>query len=401
MNARALAAVATATLLAVLAGALPASARDPEPRVVGGQQTEISEWPWQVAIADPPAPGEDGYDRQFCGGSLVAPTVVVTAAHCAYDFEASEFQPPEAFSVISGRTTLSSDEGAETPVVDLFYFVETASGPAAQSQTEPAAGPALYDPEESEQWDVVLLELDSAAPAPAAPIQIAGAGERDLWEAGDPAFVTGWGSIATAFGPYPDDLQEAEVEIVADGDCEFAYGGSFFVETMVCAGLYPEGGRDSCQGDSGGPLVVPAAAGGFRLVGDTSFGTGCGLPGFPGVYGRLADDPMRSALEAAVLEIAGVDITGEPPPDTAAPETTITKRPKKRGGKRRARFRFVADEAATFACKLDRRPFKPCDSPFRKRVGRKRHRFKVRATDAAGNVEAKPAVYRWKVRRRR
>jgi hypothetical protein len=57
-------------------------------------------------------------------------------------------------------------------------------------------------------------------------------------------------------------------------------------------------------------LVVPVAGGGFRLVGDTSFANGCGLPDTPGVYGRLADDPIRSALQEGVLRVAGVDIVG-------------------------------------------------------------------------------------------
>jgi secreted trypsin-like serine protease len=60
----------------------------------------------------------------------------------------------------------------------------------------------------------------------------------------------------------------------------------------VAAG-FPEGGVDTCQGDSGGPLLVPAAGADFRLVGDTSYGRGCAEPGYPGVYGRLADTTLR------------------------------------------------------------------------------------------------------------
>jgi Thrombospondin type 3 repeat len=85
------------------------------------------------------------------------------------------------------------------------------------------------------------------------------------------------------------------------------------------------------------------------------------------------------------------------PVKVSPPDTTITKHPRKKTDKRKARFKFESDAAAaTFECKLDRRPFKPCDSPFKKKVKPGRHKFKVRAT-ANGVTDPTPATHKWKV----
>ena len=67
-----------------------------------------------------------------------------------------------------------------------------------------------------------------------------------------------------------------------------------------------------------------------------------------------------------------------------------------------ARFRFKADEAgSSFECKFDHRRFKPCESPYERRVKRNRHTFRVRAVDPAGNVDLTPAKRSWRVKRKR
>ncbi len=406
-----------AVLLCAVASAT-ALAQEREPRVVGGDTTTIERWPWQVAIAQPPSSGGDGFDRQFCGGSLVARTIVITAAHCVYDFgdpTGLTCVEPIAgyndltsdasnFSVITGRTRLSSSQGAEIPVAEVYYFVRGPGGaPQTEAQSSPGQGEELFDCNTFE-WDVVFLELASAAPAPANPILIAGAGERDTWAAGRPAVVTGWGATSEG-GSGSDTLRFADLAIISDASCgsESAYGSDFFAETMVCAGIFPKGGSDTCQGDSGGPLVVPISSGAYRLVGDTSFGDGCARPNKPGVYGRLADNPIRSALRAGILGVAGVDVAGSnaAAPAARAPKTRITKAPKRRTKKPRARFAFTADEPAAFECRFDRKPFKSCESPLKRRMRPGRHRFRVRAIDSEGNVDKTPAKHRWKVKRRR
>jgi trypsin len=298
------------TLVVLLAGAsASAGAAELEPRVVGGDDTTIEEWPWQVAIANPPSSGGNGFQRQFCGGSLLASTVVVTAAHCVTGSSGS-FRAPSNFSVISGRTMLSSSAGNETGVIEVYYPVDAGTTIEIEAQTPSGSGDELFN-RSTLEWDWAILRLASAAGSPAAPIQIASAAEASFWQAGDPAWVTGWGR--TSFGgSRSDTLQEAEIEIIADGDCDDpdVYGSEFFAETMVCAGFLA-GGVDTCQGDSGGPLAVPIGGGEFRLVGATSWGIGCAQENAPGVYARLADEPMRSVVLDAITAAQG----SLPPPD--------------------------------------------------------------------------------------
>jgi subtilisin family serine protease len=83
------------------------------------------------------------------------------------------------------------------------------------------------------------------------------------------------------------------------------------------------------------------------------------------------------------------------------PETTIAKGPKKKTKKRKATFAFESDEpGSTFECSIDGKPFAKCASPRRvKNVKPGKHTFKVRATDAVGNVDATADEHRWRVRR--
>jgi hypothetical protein len=85
---------------------------------------------------------------------------------------------------------------------------------------------------------------------------------------------------------------------------------------------------------------------------------------------------------------------------TAAPQTTITKHPRKRTGHTTARFKFKSSLAgSTFRCKLDGRRYKRCSSPKTyHNLSLGRHTFRVRAKDAFGNVDATPAKFSWRIR---
>ncbi|XP_062984501.1 serine protease 1-like [Elgaria multicarinata webbii] len=81
---------------------------------------------------------------------------------------------------------------------------------------------------------------------------------------------------------HPDVLQCLNAPILTDAEREAAYAGQI-TPRMICVGFL-EGGKGSCQGDSGGPVVCNG-----ELQGVVSWGIGCALPGYPGVYTRVCN----------------------------------------------------------------------------------------------------------------
>ncbi|XP_056190282.1 acrosin-like [Falco biarmicus] len=230
-------------------------------RVVGGTDAQPGAWPWIVSIEAL----LEGGTAHICGGSLISPQWVLTAAHCFF-----EDRNITMWQVVVGATQLTQ-LGPEAQVRNIKQLL-------------------VHQHFNNITWrnDIALLELEQPvqcnsyvqlACVPDASLRVS-----ELTE----CYVSGWGartSVLFTAGGSAYVLQEAQVHLIDAGVCNSSgwYRGAIHTHN-ICAG-YPQGGIDTCQGDSGGPLVCQdKSADYFWLVGLTSWGMGCARAKKPGVY---------------------------------------------------------------------------------------------------------------------
>lgn len=232
-----------------------ASGQYPEPQqgllIVGGTPAGPTDNPFQVALLMRSEP--NNFDAFYCGGTLIKPDLVVTAAHC------SDFVLASGVQVLTGTRKLDGS-GDRRNVSEINYH--------------PLWNSATHD------YDVAVWKLASNAIG----VPLATLANND-GIAGNALLASGWGALSSA-GSSPVDLQKVSVPLVSHSDCNAAssYNGKI-TQNMLCAG-FKVGGRDACQGDSGGPLT--RGRGNTVLTGITSWGIGCGDPNLYGVYTRVS-----------------------------------------------------------------------------------------------------------------
>lgn len=234
--------------------------------ISGGHSAPQGKWPWQVSLR------VYRYNWaswvHICGGSIIHPQWVLTAAHCIHESDAD----PSAFRIHLGQVYLYGGEKLlkVSRVIIHPDFVRSGLGS-----------------------DVALLQLaQSVRSFPnVKPVKLSPASLEVTKK--DVCWVTGWGSVSMHESlPPPYRLQQVQVKIVDNTLCEKLYrnatrlsnhGQRLILQDMLCAGSH---GRDSCYGDSGGPLVCNVT-GSWTLVGVVSWGYGCALKDIPGVYARV------------------------------------------------------------------------------------------------------------------
>uniref|UniRef100_A0A8C9L5T2 Chymotrypsin C n=1 Tax=Serinus canaria TaxID=9135 RepID=A0A8C9L5T2_SERCA len=226
---------------------------------------------WGHSCSDPvPLPSQISlqYSRSgswyhTCGGTLIAPQWVLTAAHC--------ISSSMTYRVVLGMQDLSEDDEPGSVAVGVEKTIV------------------------HEDWDSYLIINDIALVKLAEEVQETDTIRAACLPAADkilpnnyPCYVTGWGRIRTN-GPLATILQQALLPVVDYKTCsKWDWWGSLVLETMVCAG--GDGIVSGCNGDSGGPLNCQRDDGIWEVDGIVSFGSGlgCNMKKKPTVFTRVS-----------------------------------------------------------------------------------------------------------------
>jgi secreted trypsin-like serine protease len=237
------AAVLVVSLVAVVAvGPAPAASGQPAAgaSVVGGKLAAPGQFPWMAFVI---AAEEEGI--LACSGTVIAPRVVLTAAHCVVKPEKDGLFDPTGYRVVTGVTNWTDPAGQVSEVSQLVPY--------------PHWGKWGSDDPRYEFGDAALLVLSAPVTAPG--IALAKPGDTRLLRPGAHARVAGWGQTYFEQEGFTESLMWAKT-VVESSHCEGLWG-------RICAIDFPRAESSVCHGDSGGPIFAHDPKRGWVEIGIT------------------------------------------------------------------------------------------------------------------------------------
>ena len=322
-----------AALLALLLAA-PALARPPHAGAAAPARTAAS-------IVGGTAAGEPGSlayvtsqatatTASACSGTVVAPGLVLTAAHCLVDEQSGAPRPAEGVTVLTGSADRSAPGGETLSARRLLVH------PAYERRSLTA--------------DLALIVLANATGAP--PLALAGPGDDALAAGGARATIAGWGVASGADTVAPPQLLRAATTILSDDACRLRLGAGFDAAGTLCAADEAARTAATCRGDSGGPLLVAGRDGAPVEVGIVSWGSQACDPRIPQGFTRVS-----AYADWIAAQIAATPAPPPLPPPSAAPPPARSRARRRASRSRRAaRSRPGRSHAARSRRAAHRRP---------------------------------------------